>query len=97
MFINFAKLFCPSKRSPLVLSHLEDSEFKKLVSKLAQGSIALSRNHSNGAPKIVNNKIVHMEMYRHATRAESAELGTEKTCRPATSNKYIWKGLGGCN
>ena len=36
-----------------------------------------------------------MEMYRHATRADSAELGTEKTCRPATTKKWFGGGLEG--
>ena len=28
-----------------------------------------------------------MEMYHHATRADSAELAAEKTCRTATTKK----------
>ena len=48
-----------------------------------------------GQAKIVNNKIVLMEMYRHATRADSAELTTEKTCRPALTQKNIWRRLRG--
>ena len=31
-----------------------------------------------------------MEMYRHATRVDSAELATEKTCRLAPTKKIIW-------
>ena len=37
--------------------------------------------------KIVNNKIVLKEMYRHATPADLAELSAEKTCAPATTKK----------
>ena len=36
-------------------------------------------------PAIGNNKIVVMKMYRHATRADSAELAAEKNCRPAST------------
>ena len=31
-----------------------------------------------------------MEMYRHANRADSAELATEKTCSAAPTKKNIW-------
>ena len=43
--------------------------------------------------KIVKNKIVLMEMYRHATRADSAELATEKSCRPAPTKRIFGGGL----
>ena len=33
------------------------------------------------------------ELYRHATRADSAELATEKTCRPATAKKIDLDGI----
>ena len=36
-----------------------------------------------------------MEMYQHATRADSAEQATEKTCRPATTKKLFGRGLEG--
>ena len=34
------------------------------------------------------------DMYRHATRADSAELAAEKNCRPATAKKSIWMVFG---
>ena len=30
-----------------------------------------------------------MEIYRHATRADLAELAAEKTCRPATTKSDL--------
>ena len=34
-----------------------------------------------------------MEIYRHATRADSAELAAEKTCRTAMTKKLFGEGL----
>ena len=34
-------------------------------------------------------------MYRHATRADSAELATEKNCRSAPTKKWFGGGLEG--
>ena len=34
-------------------------------------------------------------MYRHATRANSAELAAEKTCRPSSTKKFFGGGLEG--
>ena len=42
--------------------------------------------------KIVNNKIVVMEMYQHATRTDSAEQATEKICRLATTKNDLERG-----
>ena len=36
-----------------------------------------------------------MEMYRHDTQADSAELAAEKNCRPATNKKIFGGGLEG--
>ena len=56
--------------------------------------IICQQNLKEIGAKIVN-KIVLMEMYWHAPRADSAELATEKTCRPATTQKGFGGGLEG--
>ena len=45
--------------------------------------------------KMVNNKIVLMKMYRHATRAETAEIAAEKNGRPASAKKLFEGALEG--
>ena len=36
-----------------------------------------------------------MEMYKHVTRADSAELAAKKTCRPALTKKWFGGDLEG--
>ena len=73
-------LFKPTNLNSVVLS-LHSYSF------IAEHSLSMTRNLLSRETKIVNNKIVHMEMYPHATRADLAELETEVTCRPATTKK----------
>ena len=93
--LSFGELFLTDidDQNQTILYAPDTSEYKTFCLdryyNIGRFSSSVSTNHPlplydqtvEDGPKIVNNKIILMEMYRHATRADWAELAAEKICQ----------------